>query len=200
MVNPQSVIIDSNMVDNFSEMNIDPVSAFENSGYTLYITKDVKREIEALISAVDKRLEYSDDEQKLRDCKKKELAIKILKYAQVRSFFGFSDNKNSGSPQRFGGFGIGVLASDEDVRIYNETASKESKVRPTGIPVNRTDNDLVMLARRSWVLTANYKESHWEKAQDLPFLLQWFTLREKLLANGRDLVAAIDEIYKERME
>ena len=49
MVNPLKVIIDSNMVDNFSEMNIDPVSAFANSGYTLYITKDVKREIEALI-------------------------------------------------------------------------------------------------------------------------------------------------------
>lgn len=44
MANPQRVIIDSNMVDNFSEMNIDPVNAFANSGYTLYITKDVKRE------------------------------------------------------------------------------------------------------------------------------------------------------------
>lgn len=191
MVNPQKVIIDSNMVDNFSEMNIDPISAFENSGYTLYITKDVKREIEALISAVDKRLEYSDDDQRQRDCKKRELAIRILRYAQIR---------NPGKPQKLGGLGIGILASDETVRVYNQNASKEGKVRPTGIPVNRTDNDLVMMARSSWVLTANYKESHWEKAQALPFLLQWFTLKEKLLANGGDLVAALDEIYKERME
>ncbi|WP_312560805.1 hypothetical protein [Anaerospora sp.] len=186
MANPQRVIIDSNMVDNFSEMNIDPVNAFANSGYTLYITKDVKREIEALISAVDKRLEHSDDEQKQRDCQKRELAIRILQYAQVR---------NSGNHPRFGGDGIDIRASDKD-----ENASKEGKVRPTGIPVNRTDNDLVMLARRSWVLTANYKESHWEKAQALPFLVQWFTLKEKLLANGGDLVAALDETYKERME
>lgn len=177
MVNPQNVIIDSNMVDNFSEMNIDPISAFKNSGYTLYITKDVKREIEALINAVDKRLEYGDDTQRQRDSKKRELAIRILKYVQVKSFFGFSDERN-----------------------YNQSTSKEGKIRPTGIPVNRTDNDLVMLARRSWVLTANYKESHWEKAQSFPFLIQWFTLKEKLLANGSDLVAALDEIYKERME
>lgn len=182
MVNPLKIILDSNMVDNFSEMNIDPISALANSGYTLYITKDVKREIEALINAVDKRLEYSDDTQRQRDCKKRELAVRILKHAQTR---------NSGKPQRFGGLGIGIL--------YNQNASKAGKVRPTGIPANRTDNDLVRMARSSWVLTANYKESHWEKAQALPFLVQWFTLKEKLLANGGDLVAALDEIYKERM-
>ncbi len=169
MVNPLKVIIDSNMVDNFSEMNIDPVSAFANSGYTLYITKDVKREIEALINAVDKRLAQSDDAQRQRDYKKRELAVRILSCAPVRS---------SGKPQRFAGPGVGV--------------------RPTGIPVNRTDNDLVRMAKSAWVLTANYKESHWEKAQALPFLVQWFTLKEKLLANGGDLVAALDETYKER--
>lgn len=73
MRNPQNVIIDCNMVDRFCEINVDPVTAFKNSRYILTITNDVKREIECLINAVNKRLERPDidDNQKQIEYEKK---------------------------------------------------------------------------------------------------------------------------------
>lgn len=83
--------------------------------------------------------------------------------------------------------------------IYDQCTSKEGRIRSvTGIPANRADNDLIVMARNSWVLTANSEETHWKKGQYLPFLIQWSLLKEKLQANNGNLVITIDEIYKER--
>lgn len=182
------------MIDRFSEVGIDPVEAFQGSCYKLITTKDVYREIEALISSIEKRSTVETDETKLQnDIKKKALAEKVLKEVTPLSFFGFADPTTPGA-QRCGGFGDGLFITSEQLKFLQEECSEGGKLRPTGIPQYRTDNDLAAMAARFWVITDNSKEKHWKKANKFPYLIKWSDLKLLLEKNNNDLVTSIDKI------
>jgi hypothetical protein len=144
-----AVYIDSCAWNYLQEKAIDLVAELPPDRYALYITREVKIEIDAI----------PDDEK--RQALKAYIRLSIANSSiRTTCMFGFQTLEPDGTPSKvqvYGGFGHGSFQSDLDRKYY---ASDEVKAqlehkakRKSGLSANQADASLAVRSSQAFVLT-----------------------------------------------
>ncbi|WP_248827411.1 hypothetical protein [Xanthomonas pisi] len=148
------IYIDSCAWNYLHERAIDLSAELPPERYSLYLTREVKIELEAIPDSKEKR------------------ALKAYIHASIESasikttsIFGFQAFGSDGLPSKaqvYGGFGQGTFQSAADRRFYElpEINSRlcGKKSRDNGLTVNQTDTSLAVRSFGAFVLTNDKKK------------------------------------------